>query len=83
MTGTSFLLTPQSGEKITINSLAIVCIVMFLVYFAWSIPFHSSSVPLLGKYIIQFGKLFYVKRFLEECGIFSLRINRLVGAPFL
>ena len=49
MTGSSFLLTPQSGEKLIINGFAIIGSFMFLIYFANTLPFHSSEVPIIGK----------------------------------
>jgi hypothetical protein len=49
MTGSSFLLTPQSGEKLIINGFAIIGSFMFLIYFANTLPFHSTEVPIIGK----------------------------------
>ena len=49
MTGSSFLLTPQSGEKLIINGFAIIGSFMFLLYFANTLPFHSTEVPVIGE----------------------------------
>ena len=49
MTGSSFLLTPQSGEKLILNGFAITGSFMFLLYFANTLPFHSTEVPVIGK----------------------------------
>jgi hypothetical protein len=47
MTGSSFVLTPQSGEKLILNGFAIVGSFMFLLYFASTLPFHSTEVPVI------------------------------------
>ena len=52
MTGASFLLTPQSGEKLIINGFALIGAFMFLIFFASTLPFHSTEVPIIGKGMI-------------------------------
>jgi hypothetical protein len=52
MTGSSFLLTPQSGEKLIINGFAIIGSFMYLIYFSSTLPFHSTEVPIIGKTIL-------------------------------
>ena len=44
----SFLLTPESGEKLLLNGVALIGVLMYLVYFAVSLPFHKNSVPIIG-----------------------------------
>merc|ERR1719360_111615 len=47
MTGCSFLLTPTSGEKLVINSVAILCAIMYLLYFSFTLPMHQDDVPII------------------------------------
>ena len=44
----SFLLTPDSGEKIWINGVALIGSIIYLVYISNSLPFHDAYVPLIG-----------------------------------
>lgn len=50
MTGCSFLLTPTSGEKILINSIAILSAILYLLYFAMTLPFTRDDIPIIGKF---------------------------------
>ena len=52
VTGCSFLLTPESGEKIIVSGIALIGVLMYLIYFAMSLPFHQHSVPIIGKFIV-------------------------------
>ena len=56
MTGCSFLLTPTSGEKLIINAIAILASILYLLYFAMTLPFTQNDVPIIGK--IYYGVLF-------------------------
>ena len=47
MTGCSFLLTPTSGEKILINSIAILSAILYLIYFAMTLPFTRDDIPII------------------------------------
>lgn len=47
MTGCSFLLTPTSGEKLTINGLALIASLMYLIYFATTLPFSREDMPII------------------------------------
>ena len=49
MTGSSFLLTPTSGEKLLINSIAILSAILYLIYFALTLPFTRDDIPIIGK----------------------------------
>ena len=53
MTGCSFLLTPTSGEKLVINSVAILCAIMYLLYFSFTLPMHQDDVPIIGKNVFH------------------------------
>ena len=52
VTGCSFLLTPESGEKLMLSGIALVGVLMYLLYFAISLPFHQRATPILGNYFI-------------------------------
>ena len=45
----SFLLPPTAGEKMTLNGIAFLASILYLLYFATSLPFHETNVPILGK----------------------------------
>jgi len=47
MTGCSFLLTPTSGEKLIINAIAILASILYLLYFAMTIPFTQNDIPII------------------------------------
>ena len=49
MTGCSFLLTPTSGEKLIINAIALLASILYLLYFAMTLPFTQNDVPIIGK----------------------------------
>ena len=49
VTGCSFLLTPESGEKLILSGISLIGVLMFLIYFAISLPFHQHTTPILGK----------------------------------
>ena len=49
VTGCSFLLTPESGEKLILSGISLVGVLMYLIYFAMSLPFHQHTTPILGK----------------------------------
>ena len=57
MTGSSFLLTPTSGEKLQINSVAILSAILYLLYFAMTLPFTRDDIPIIGTYY-QFLTIF-------------------------
>merc|ERR1719192_2796894 len=46
-TGSSFLLTPASGEKLLVSGISLVGTILYLIYFASTLPFHQSSVPII------------------------------------
>ena len=48
MTGCSFLLSPAAGEKILINCVAILSAILYLLYFAITLPFKRTEVPIIG-----------------------------------
>ena len=48
MTGCSFLLTPNSGEKLIINAIAILSAILYLLYFAMTLPFTQNDIPIIG-----------------------------------
>ena len=52
VTGCSFLLSPESGEKLMLSGIALIGVLMYLIYFAISLPFHQHTTPILGNYII-------------------------------
>ena len=45
----SFLLTPESGEKLWLNGVATICSIMYLIYINYLLPFHQDRVPLIGN----------------------------------
>merc|ERR1719189_628621 len=47
MTGCSFLLSPAAGEKILINCIAILSAILYLLYFAITLPFKRTEVPII------------------------------------
>jgi len=47
MTGCSFLLTPTSGEKLIINAIAILASILYLLYFAMTLPFTQNDLPVI------------------------------------
>ena len=49
MTGCSFLLSPTAGEKLIINCFAVLCAILYLLYFANTLPFNRNEVPIIGK----------------------------------
>ncbi len=49
MTGCSFLLPPTSGEKLLINSIALLAAILYLLYFAMVLPFPRDEIPIIGK----------------------------------
>ena len=61
VTGCSFLLTPESGEKLILSGISLIGVLMYLLYFAMSLPFHQHTTPILGKqklihFILKFLK---------------------------
>ena len=62
MTGCSFLLSPASGEKILINCVAILSAILYLLYFAITLPFKRTEVPIIGI-MIDFKKIFFFSEF--------------------
>ena len=60
-TGCSFLLTPGSGEKLLVSGIALLGTILYLIYFASTLPFHQSSVPIIGEI-----NLFSIIRSIEE-----------------
>lgn len=61
MTLSSFWLPAQSGEKILLNGVNALIIVVFLVYFAQKLPKMADHIPLVGKsyyYFVWFSKYF-------------------------
>ena len=53
MTGCSFLLSPAAGEKILINCIAILSAILYLLYFAITLPFKRTEVPIIGNTILK------------------------------
>ena len=51
-TGSSFLLTPASGEKLLVSGISLVGTILYLIYFANTLPFHQSSVPIIGTTVL-------------------------------
>ena len=49
VTGCSFLLTPESGEKLILSGIALIGVLLYLLYFATALPFHQRTTPILGK----------------------------------
>ncbi|XP_017485830.1 PREDICTED: neuronal acetylcholine receptor subunit alpha-2 [Rhagoletis zephyria] len=47
----SFWLPPRMGEKILLNTIVIVLIAAFLIYFAQLLPILADNTPLVGLYI--------------------------------
>ena len=93
MTGSSFLLTPQSGEKLIINGFAIIGSFMYLIYFSSTLPFHSTEVPIIGKTILillsnlivvvvaevlQAGSVLNVINFSINNQLFTLNMNQFI-----
>ena len=60
MTGCSFLLSPAAGEKILINCVAILSAILYLLYFAITLPFKRTEVPIIGT------KMDFEKKNLEK-----------------
>ena len=54
MTGCSFLLSPTAGEKLTINCIAILSAILYLIYFAMTLPFNQNEVPIIGNILNAF-----------------------------
>ena len=54
MTGCSFLLSPTAGEKLTINCIAILSAILYLIYFAMTLPFNQNEVPIIGNILHAF-----------------------------
>ncbi len=92
MTGSSFLLTPQSGEKLIINGFAIIGSFMYLIYFSSTLPFHSTEVPIIGKTmliflsslivvvaeVLQTGSVLNVINFSINKQLLTLKINQFI-----
>lgn len=49
MTLVSFLLPPQSGEKLLINGISAIIICVLLMYFSQILPVVAIQTPLIGK----------------------------------
>lgn len=49
MTLANFWLPAQAGEKILLNGINAIIIVIFLIYFAQKLPLMSFHIPLIGK----------------------------------
>ena len=45
----SFLLTPDSGEKLWLNGVSCLGSMIYLIYITSILPFHQNTVPLIGK----------------------------------
>ena len=44
----SFLMTPDSGEKLWLNGVSLIGSIIYLVYISNALPFHDDYVPLIG-----------------------------------
>ena len=45
----SYMLPPNAGEKLLLNGFAFLACVLFLIYFASTLPFHQTEVPIIGE----------------------------------
>ena len=45
----SFLLTPNSGEKLWLNGVSCLGSMIYLIYITSILPFHQNNVPLIGN----------------------------------
>ena len=45
----SFLLSPDSGEKLWLNGVAMIGSILYLIYISSALPFLQDTVPLIGK----------------------------------
>ena len=61
VTGCSFLLTPESGEKLILSGISLIGVLMYLLYFAMSLPFHQHTTPILGKQKFIHFMIWYTK----------------------
>ena len=68
VTISSFLLPTDSTSKITTNGFSILGSLLYLIYFANTLPFHEANVPIVGKY---FG---FVKNILKDLSVHLLVI---------
>ena len=45
----SFLLTPDSGEKLWLNGVSCLGSMIYLIYITSILPFHQNNIPLIGN----------------------------------
>ena len=87
MTGCSFLLSPAAGEKILINCIAILSAILYLLYFAITLPFKRTEVPIIGNTILKNFRKKNLKNSNDFCLFFAVtfysNITALVGIAVL
>ena len=69
----SFLLTPESGEKLWLNGVATICSIMYLIYINYLVPFHQDRVPLIGNN--WFSNDIIISNFMQD----RLKINTILA----
>jgi len=80
-TGCSFLLTPDSGEKLLVSGLSLIGTIMYLIYFATTLLFHQSSVPRIVTFYSNTCGLIGIAILLNVMCISMAKEKKYTGPP--
>ncbi len=81
MTICCFLLPPTAGEKVVINGFAFLASIAYLVYFASTLPFHTSDVPIIVMFYSNTTALIGIGLLLNVTCISMARERKYSGPP--
>merc|ERR1719220_2811301 len=81
MVVSSFLLPPNAGEKLTVNSVCFLVCVLFLLYFQTALPAMSDHIPLIVMFYSNTGALVGIAIVLNICCISLTREKRYSSPP--
>ena len=57
MTISSFLVPTNSNGKLMTNGFSLIGSILYLLYFANTLPFHEVNVPIIGKFFSKYDKI--------------------------
>jgi len=79
----SFLLPPSAGEKIIVNSTCLIVCILYLIYFATTLPALSDQIPLIVLFYSNTAALIGIAIVLNICCLTITRDRRYSSPPKL
>ena len=67
MTISSFLVPTNSNGKLMTNGFSLIGSILYLLYFANTLPFHEVNVPIIGKFFINIIRLRMIWFYIQFC----------------